>query len=581
MSGFEGRGASKRNKRIQLLFWILAFSFMGVAAHMAYIQLVFNSNLTKNAIAQQSQFVSLEIPSRGEILDAQLRPLSSYQEVKRLVVFPAAVKDKVYAANAIAQIMGREYSWAAGYIKGQPGIIPVDLNDDQAKKLTQAHLDGLIVAKVKLRSRKPLLASHLIGYLGKNDHNQWAGQTGIENLYDNELKESSPGLGARIFLDGRGNFISGLGYKIETVKNPDRKNVILSINKDIQNIVENVLDDFKSIEAAVVVMEAGTGDIVAMASRPDYSLDTASQTLADGQLSGTTSEKVYEQVYKDQELPVKNQDSFVNRCLAMYQPGSVFKVIVASAALEEKVVEPDSLFYCTGDKDPIVKCANKAGHGTLNFEEAIAQSCNPFFARVGIKLGGEKLIEYAKRFGMDKNTIIGYRDIDRSQELGKISQDYNLVNASIGQWPVESTVVQITGMMNTIANNGVYVTPRLVKEIRASNGKIVKSFPADPGKRAVSLNTAQFLQGALEKVNTEGTGKEAWLANWGSAGKTGSAQVGNDRINAWYSGYAPVGTPSYVATVMVNDGISGGKSAAPIFREIMKRVLEYRVSTKH
>lgn len=578
MDRYERSSKINLRKRIIVLFWIIAAAFFGLIGHLAYIQVFAGDALSKQAVAQQSQLVSLEIPPRGQILDCKLRPLTSYQQVQRLIVFPAAVKDKVYASTIISSVINKDISWVLKYMDGNSKIIPVDLTDSQAVRLKYESIEGVVVAKIRIRDRKPSIASHVLGYIGKNDVNEWTGKMGIESIYDSFLKKNTPQIGARIYLDGRGKFIPGLGYKLEEARSNSRNNVVLTIDKDIQNITERVLDNSGIKQGAVVVMEAGTGNIVAMASRPEYSLNkTKSTNLIDTSFSRINS-NIYQTTGSQPQLI---EDSYLNRCLAMYQPGSVFKVIVAAAAFEEKLIEPDSVFVCTGEHDPIVKCYNKKGHGLITFENAIALSCNPFFARVGIKLGTAKLIEYAKRFGIDRDHIIGFRNYDNSKVLDKIAQNHNLVNASIGQWPIEANPVQITAMMATIANNGVFITPKLVNDIRDTKGNIIKAFQQDKGVRAVSETTAEILKKALNKVTTEGTGKQAWLAYWGSAGKTGSAQVGKEKIDAWFSGYAPLEKPAYVATVMVTDGESGGKTAAPIFREIMQQILDSKRSQKN
>lgn len=530
--------------------------FVGLIGHLAYIQVYSGNTLSKQAVTQQTQAVSLEVPPRGQILDRKLRPLTAHRAAWRVVVFPAAVADREEESRTLAASLKVSNEEIAPYFAAGAGMLPYDLSNEQAEQIRKLNLPGIIVAKAEIQSRKPAIASHLLGYLGRSEeNNRWQGKMGIEAFYDRELQSSVPGALARIFLDARGKYISGMGIQIDQelqVKN--RKNVVLTIDRDFQEIVENVLDKSGVKDGAAVIMDVGSGDIVAMASRPDY----------------TVNAEVYSQI---NGAPV--EQSFLNHGLSVYQPGSVFKVIVTAAALEEGIVSPDTVFLCVGEEDELVKCYNKAGHGLITFAQAVAYSCNPTFARVGLKLGADKLVKYAEKFGLANGSIIGYKKNDLSAQLKMIAQPNNLVNASLGQWPVRASVVQITAMMAAIANDGVYVPPRLVSELRsADDGTVVKKI--EPGKeiRAITRATADVIQIMLEMVTKYGTGILAYVPDGGSAGKTGSAQVGDEKVDAWFSGYAPVSNPRYVATVLVNDGESGGKTAAPLYKEIMQGILD-------
>jgi len=554
-------------KRTAALFWLFILAFIGLVTHLAYIQVVSGPRLSRQALSQQSQVVSLEVPPRGQILDRRLRPLIVEREVWRVVVFPAAVADKTGEAGILAAILKTGSREAEVYLTGSPKVIPSDLSAEQVAVLKKQALPGVVVSRFKLRGRKPPLASHLIGYLGQDKPDNWVGKTGIEAYYDSYLQGSIPELAARIYLDGKGRVIPGLGYRLEyNVIDKARKDIVLTIDRDIQEIVEKAIDNAGVQNGAVVVMDVDNGDIVAMASRPDFSLGLKPGIVPESVYNGTNT----------------GGESFLNHCLSLYQPGSVFKVIVTAAAIEEGIVKPDDVFLCIGEKDDIVKCYKKEGHGLITFSQAVAFSCNPVFARVGLELGAKRLISYASRFELDTDNIAGYEKpgskgrTDFAARLSRIAQRYNLVNASLGQWPVEANVVQINAMMAAIANNGVYTSPRLVREIRNYDGTTSSQVEAGPGIRAVSGKTALTVQTMLQAVTKSGTGQQAYVEPGGSAGKTGSAQVGQEKIDAWFSGYAPINNPRYAVTIMVTNGVSGGKTAAPIFKEIMEKVLQLK-----
>lgn len=540
-----------------MIFWLFVFVFLSLVGNLTHIQIVNGRRLTQQAVSQQTQSVALEVPARGQILDRKLRPLTDSRKTYRVVVFPAAVTDSDSEAVKLATVLHMDRDKIKKYLEGRAQSIPLDLNAAQKAEVTRLGLPGIVVVEMKIRDRKPELASHVIGYLGSaGGLSSWVGETGIERFYDRELRGTVPESQVRIFIDGRGRLIQGLKYTVEeNLVDDARNNVVLTIDRDIQGIVENAMDNAGIRDGAVVVMDLATGDIAAMASRPEYNLG----------VSGTVGTDVYR--------GTAEKEMFLNHSLSLYQPGSVFKVIVASAALEEGLVKPDTMFNCIGEKDPIVKCYEKKGHGLLSFAQAVAYSCNPTFARVGIELGADRIISFAQKFGLAQNSIIGYTKNDLKDSLNTVSQQYNLVNASLGQWPIKASVVQVTAMMNVIAAGGVYTEPRLVMEIRSTGGKPVRSLAEGEKNQVISRNTAETMQQLLEKVTTSGTGKQAWIEPWGSAGKTGSAQVGQNKLDAWFSGYAPLKNPRYVATVLVTDGESGGKTAAPVFKEIMLKIL--------
>ena len=560
-------------------FCLLLTGFLGMAGHLAYIMVYRHDFYAVKALNQQSQLVPLEMPMRGDILDRNLQPLTNSREESRIVVFPGVMQDKTAVTGKLAQILGLNEQDIERDFGDKPGLLPMPITSEQAGRIKASRLQGVLVGRFRQRNGLPELADHVVGYVGKVSTGQeletlramnreksyslgdWVGKMGLEYYFDGELKGTTPLAGARTYVDGKGRSIPGLGYKLENgLTDAARHNLVLTINKKFQQQVEAVLDERGIRAGAITVMDPNTGDILAMASRPGFSLHQEGE------------EQVRNSVY------TREYNGFMERNTRLFQPGSVFKVVVAAAALEEGVAKPESRFLCLGDSDEYVSCYEPAGHGQIDFNKAMAISCNPTFARLGLRVGAEKLIDYARRFGMDKQEIIGYPyPADRRQNLAGIAEPYNLVNSSLGQGPVLASPVQITAMMAAVADNGIYREPRLVSEIRDYTGQVTRSFSAAKGKRAVSGETAAELQRMLEEVTLNGTGKSAYIENGGSAGKTGSAQISaaGTSVDAWFSGYAPVSNPRFVVTVMIEQGESGGKTAAPVFRAVMERLLAF------
>lgn len=569
-----------RRKRITGAFYLLLAGFLALAGHMAYIMIYRHDFYAARALTQQSETVPMELPMRGDILDSHLKPLTWSREEERLVIFPAAMANRGAVIGPLAQILSMDENKLGEIIGQRPRVLPTVLSPEQAAQVKSARLPGVLVGRFHQRNGVPDLAAHVLGYVGKISNGReistlqamttdksyalgdWVGKMGLELFFDGVLKGATPLRVARAYMDGKGRLIPGLGYKIENGPvDKTRYSLVLTLDQNIQREVETVLDEMGITAGAVTVMDPYSGDILAMASRPAFSLGPAPAASVQ---SATAVSSVY--------------NGFLERNTRLFQPGSVFKVVVAAAVLEEGVAQPDSRFLCLGKKDDLVRCYKPEGHGLLDFNQAMAVSCNPTFARLGLKLGAAKLMDYAHRLGMDSQVIIGYPyPPDRRQDLSAVAEPYNLVNSSLGQGPVLATPVQVTAMMAAVADNGIFKEPRLVKEIRDYTGQVVRSLPPGPGRKAVSEETAGKLRMMLETVTLYGTGQGAYVSNGGSAGKTGSAQVGAEgtSIDAWFSGYAPLKAPRFVITVMIEQGESGGKTAAPVFKAIMERILAF------
>lgn len=558
-----------RQKRIVQMFYLILLLIMPLLVHLWHIQIVDGPEYAQKALDQQTLKVGLEDVPRGQILDRNGKSLTGNRQEVRVIVFPELIKDKGAMAGRLAEILHVDRSAVMGLLEGQPRYLPYQVDNKQVGSIRALNQLGVQVGQVNFRYGPDYLAPQLVGYLGNitsqaelanlnqkgsksYNFGDLVGQMGLEQLYEEQLKGTASQHNVRAYMDVYNNLIKGLGVKNENDGvDLTRENVVTTIDADMQRKVEAIVKG-KIKKGAVVVMDAHNGDILAMASQPDFD-----PTKPAASVTGAG-------------------DAFLERATSLYQPGSVFKIVTAAAALEEKLVQPDSTFVCLGDKDPLVHCWKPEGHGLETFEQAFAQSCNPAFAQIGLRVGAPKLIEYARKLGLDNQNIIGYPyHQDSRQKLNLIGRPNSLVNSSIGQGPVLATPVQITAMVNTIVNNGVYMPPRLVRGLADEEGNTVKSFPVGKSRKVLSSDTAKEIQKLMHLVTTEGVGKDGLVPFYGSAGKTGSAEVGKNRstVNAWFAGYAPLEQPRYVVTVMIENGISGDISAAPIFKQIMLDLL--------
>ncbi len=553
--------------RISKLFIIFVGVFLILAAHLFVIQVVNGEEYAIRAAQQSTESVILEEVSRGDILDRNLISLTGGSISDFILIFPKAITDSEEIVTGLASITGLEQATIEEYLEKGACYIPFPLTPAQAGEIDGRGWQGVTVQSVKLRYGPKPLANHLLGYLGypeedtlqalaagSDKHYQsgdLVGVHGLERYYEDALKGTKAVGKVSAYFDAADNLIAGPSFTVQDVT-PDlgRQNLVLTLDCRIQGEVERIMDNTVQ-NGAVVVMDVHTGDILAMASRPNF----------DPRPGGAK--------------PTGRDGALFDQCTSYYQPGSVFKIVIAAAALEEGIVRPGSEFFCEGEGDDLVPCWHKEGHGEINFAEAFANSCNPAFARIGLELGAEKVINYAQRFGFGQSSIAGYENQGPVLGLETIGEGYNLVNSSIGQWPVLATPVQVTAALNTLVNNGVYIEPRLIKALRYPGGGVAKYFPMGSSRKVVSMHTARRMCEMMEMVTTNGVGKGAYLEFLGSAGKTGSAQTGgeNPRIDAWFTGYAPIDSPKYVVTVLVKDGVSGSLTAAPVFREIVENIL--------
>ncbi|SHE58533.1 peptidoglycan D,D-transpeptidase FtsI family protein [Desulforamulus putei] len=558
-----------QQKRLVKTFYIIFFLFVPLIIHLGFIQLVHGDEYKQKALEQRTLKVALEEIPRGGIFDRSgEKTLTLGNREPRVVIFPEIILDKEEAAGKLGLILGRKPEELTRYFEGRACFLPFALDYRQVRQIKELGIPGIMAEEIYFRYGPAPLAAHVVGHLGpiSNSHQlerlnnlgdkkyqltDLVGKSGLEYFYESQLKAGESNRFAKAYVDVYRNLLAGLGIKRESHSETGRQDVITTIDLDIQKTVEKVMDQ-KVQRGAVVVMDARNGDLLAMASRPNF--NPANIALS---LSG-------------------HKDTFLDHCTALYQPGSIFKVVVAAAALEEGLVKPTDTFVCLGEKDHLISCWHKPGHGPITFEEAFAQSCNPVFAELGLKLGSVKLISYARAFGLESQTIIGYPvPRDKRQNLSLIGEPYNLVNSSIGQGPVLTSPVQLTAMMNAIVNNGVYIEPRLVKGLRDEKGRFTNHFPMGSSHKVISCETARELKRLLSLVTTRGVGKEAMVPDYGTAGKTGSAELtgGSKKVNAWFCGFAPFDKPRYIVTVLVEEGISGGATAAPVFREIVEGIL--------
>ena len=535
------------------LVWLSAIVLLMLAAlggRLYHLQVVKNVEYTQIAHDQRTLSVPLT-EGRGLIVDRNGEPLSDPRQSWQIAAFlPLMTDGGTTEAEELSRLLGEPLVdlLEAFPDKGAAWLDPaVPLTEEQAAMAEEAGLTGIALGSRQERVGPDALARQLMGYA-----NARGGAQGLELAFDKELKGgAAPALTA--YLDGRGNPLAGLGIRaVVSTADKEPYQVVTTIDKRFQAAVEEALDKRgNTLPAAAVVMDPATGEVLAMASRPEMT------------------------------YPVRdpNSPTLYNRAVREQPPGSSFKAIIAAAALEAGKVKPDERFYCDGHEEFNGWNVTDAGHGWLTFRDAVAKSCNIVFAKVGVeRLGIKGMREAAQRFGFGAETLaLGRPWADEHPGAIPGLTDPSAPQMSIGQGSLEVTPLQLARAYSAIANGGNLPAAKLIRAVKSPAGEVVERPAAGRPQRVISKETAATVQKLLAGVTEPGkggTGQLAWVAGAGSAGKTGSAETAaKGVIHAWFAGYLPQFKPKWVIVVLVEDGKWGSQAAAPIFSEIGRRLL--------
>ena len=481
----------------------------------------------------------------GGIYDCNMQPLVNYAEKYEAVIVP----NNESAIKILPYVMDKE-KYYSGMMGDLPFLCRVAPEADVLK-------DSIIIFRSKLRTDSSQLAPHIVGYTSDN-----VGMYGLEKAFNDFLHSDDSVNSATLGVDALGKVLNGIEADVsraETVKS----GIITTIDKNIQQICEDAAEKFDPAKGAVIVMDTNSCEIKASVSCPDFDTSDISASL------------------NDEDAP------FVNRVFSAYSVGSIFKLVTASAALEQGI-SPEYSYICTGSADvngQIFNCHKWGGHGEIDMCTAMVESCNTYFIALSEYLDKEKYIETASSLGFGKETELCSGMISASGNLQSVSDievPAERANMSFGQGMLTATPLQICRMTSAIANGGVLYEPSLVKGKIDKEGSIEYS-PINAGKRVLSYKTAKILKNFMEKtVNAESSMSKPDTVSAG--GKTSTAQTGrydssgNEIMNCWFTGYFPAYSPKYAVTVISEGGRSGNSTAGPIFKEIADNITKYEKS---
>ena len=490
----------------------------------------------KAAAASQSVY-TLEVgEERGIIYDGNMKPMVANSSRTVLSVAPGPE-----TLNSLKEILPEDEFLQDLEIleSGKPVLLTTDAPPRDAP--------GVKAFSIPIRYSDFQLAPHVIGYVGEDG----TGITGIEQGYDQLLQAYGGQVRTKYLVDARGGVLGGEVYQIEDSRSADKGGVVLTLDRDIQQLAEKAAENID--KGAVVVMDVNTGEILAMVSRPDYDVRYVAEAL------------------DDPDGPL------FNRATAAYNVGSTFKLCVAAAALESGFTT--SLEYFCGGyyqlDDVVYHCHKLDGHGQVTMVEAVLHSCNPYFINLGQKIGAQRLynMAYALGFGSASRLAEGITSASGSlPSVSKIDRG-ELANLSFGQGLLTATPVQLAQMYAVIANGGMSVTPSLCRGVTLDGAHLTPE-TATPSRRVMSEGTAAILRELLGGVVTDGSGKNAAPQYLSAGGKTASAQTGaydeedQEIIHGWFAGIYPLESPRYSIVVFEEGGESGGETPARVFREI-------------
>jgi penicillin-binding protein 2 len=576
---------------------LVTLAFLVLIGQLWYLQVLEGGRFLDASDKNRIRVRPIAAP-RGILFDRHGTPLVDNRPAFTLSLIPRELPRDVEARDAVlgrvASLLHIPFQELVDAVtRVQPdSLLPVrvrrglTLADVAQVEEWRLELPG-VIAEVEPQRVYPTsrFAAHLLGYVreandeqlkqGRYRRGDMVGQSGLERLLDEHLRGQDGG--ERIEVDAMGRPVR----RVQQTEPHAGAQVITTVDRGIQEAAERAMEGHAG---AVVVMDPRSGDVLAMVSTPAFEID---------RFTGTIERDAWLRVVQDPNFPLLNRT-----IQSQYAPGSVFKILVAAAGLQEGTLTPLDRTHCTGEFHlgaSTFKDWKEGGHGTVDLHEAIVQSCNVFFYEAGLRIGGAAIVRYASAFGFgqptaihlpgEKNGLLPRPQLGRGRQ-GRAYPAGETVNMSIGQGTVLVTPMQVARFMAAIANGGVLWRPRLVQRVeRPDHGVVWSDEGQVNGHVELSPVVWAFLRQSLwSVVNDGGTGAAARIPGLDIAGKTGTAQMiakskaekGQD--HAWFAAFAPAKAPEVVVVVIAERGGKGGQVAAPIARKILNAIFFEKIA---
>jgi len=600
-----------QRRRFQALVAVVVAVFVVLTLRLWYLQLIRGEYYRELSENNRIRVENIP-PPRGTIFDRHGRVLVDIRPSFNLAVIPDDIQDMDQTLTQLSRVLGYDKSALEERVEmaaSEPPFRPITLVRDMTRDQLGAvesyrfYVPGVAVQIEPRRSYEwPGFAAHLIGYVGEIDERQlrddryvgyrqgdYLGKYGVEQQWERMLNGQRGG--RQVEVDSAGRQLRVL----REVPALPGQNLVLTLDANLQRRAEEALS---GKAGAIVALDPNNGDILAMVSSPAFDQNRFIRGL---------STKDWQDLIDDPTHPLTNK-----AIQGAYPPGSTFKPVVDAAALEEGVAEPGTVLGCAGQLpfgNRAYRCWEKRGHGRLDLYQALVRSCDVYHYQLGLKLGVDRMAEYARRLGYGSRTLIGLSNEARGlvpssqwklQRFGIPWQKGEDLSIAIGQGFLLVTPLQQAVAYATIANGGKVLQPRIVQRVESPEGAVLEEVPSQVvGEAKLKPTTLEFLRRALAGVVQDpgGTGKAAHLPGILVGGKTGTAQVVRmaddeprnraldkipyeERDHAWFVCFAPVEAPQIVVAVLVEHGGHGGSASAPLARQVLEEFFQIKPATQ-
>ena len=558
-------------KKIVAVFALCMAAMLFLIGRLGYLMLLRADYYSEKAQDLHERERSIKA-ARGKILDCNGKVLADNKTVCTISVIHGQIKEPEKVIDVLTEELGLERDQVKKRVEKNSSIERIKTNVDKqtGDKIREYDLAGVKVDEDYKRNYPyGNLASKVLGFTGSDNQ----GIVGLEVKYESILKGTDGQI--LTMTDARGVELSDTG---EGRKEPvSGKNLILSLDANLQEYAQQAayqaLEQKQADSVSIILMRPGNGEILAMVNVPEYDLNDPFN------LKKSTNGM------SQQEIQDERNKMWRNGCINdTYEPGSTFKIITASTALEEGVVTPEDTFSCPGFRivdDRRIRCHKTTGHGSETFVQGVMNSCNPVFIEVGQRLGTDAFYRYFQQFGLLEKT-----GIDLPGEAGTIMHQkkdigpVELATISFGQ-SFQITPIRLAATVCSLINGGHQITPHFGVEVREDDGTLLETLSYKEGKQIVSEQVSKTMRTILEKVVSEGGGKKAYIEGYHIGGKTATSETLPRSANKYISsflGFVPAEDPRILGICIINNpqGVYyGGTICAPVMRTVFENILPY------
>lgn len=557
-------------KKILILAVLLLFVFLFLGARLAYLMVVKADYYYEKAEDLHDRERSIKA-KRGVIYDRNGVELAGNEPVCSISVIHSQIEDEQAVITTLSQALDLDEEEVSKKVKANTIREKIKSNVDKktADVIREKNLAGVMVDEdYKRYYPYNELASKVIGFTGADNQ----GIVGLEVKYD-EILAGTPGSILTI-TDANGlEVVNEAESRIEPVSG---NNLYTTIDVNIQKYVQQAAEKIKTAKQAkrvsVILMNPQNGEILAMVNVPEYNLNEPYTLVGE------------EDTNQSGKMDALN-NMWRNFCINdTYEPGSIFKIVTATTALEEKVVSVDDVFHCPGYRvvdDRRIRCAKTTGHGTETFKEGIMNSCNPVFIDVGARVGVDRMYEYYNKLGLFECSGVDLPGeassiMHKKENVGNVE----LATMSFGQ-SFQITPLQLLRATGAVVNGGTLVTPHFAMYATNEENQVVKTYQFDTKEQVISKDTSETMKEMLEAVVSEGGGSKGAVEGYRIAGKTATSEKiprGTGKYISAFLGIAPADNPQIMGLILIDEPVGayyGGIIAAPVMSDIFSNILPY------